>query len=31
MTILGENSGSEKIFKDEQEFIQKYINLHIFK
>ena len=31
MSILGENSGTEKTFKDEQEFIQKYIGLHIFK
>lgn len=31
MTILGENSGTEKTFEKEKEFIQKYINLHIFK
>ena len=31
MAILGENSGTEKTFKDEQEFIQKYIGLHVFK
>jgi len=31
MAILGENSGSEKIFEKESEFIQKYIGLHVFK
>jgi hypothetical protein len=31
MTILGENSGTEKTFEKEKEFIQKYINLHIFR
>ena len=31
MTILGENSGTEKTFEKEKEFIQKYINLHVFK
>ena len=31
MAILGENSGTEETFKKEQDFIKKYINLHIFK
>jgi len=31
MKILGENSGTEKNFEQQEEFIKKYIGLHVFK
>ena len=31
MDILGTNSGTEEVFKQEHDFIKKYIGLHVFK